>query len=412
LSELLEAGAIDAATSQRSWRRVARVWQAAFCLTLLIAGLVAGGDHAPWFVYLSLAGMAASFTWLLMPAIVSDGRDWRFPAHLAVVTLTCYAGVLGDGSVSFIGSVALSQFIPMLGLGLRGVAILSAAALLLTFPVAIRAHFSHDAVTTWLITATSAWVINMFIGSFTGELINNSERRGALIRQLEETRAELERAHHEAGVREERERLAREIHDTLAQGFTSILMLVQAADATLGRDPAATRERLALAEQTARENLAEARALIGGDASAGLPLDAALRRAAERVGRELTIEGRVLISGDPRPLSADVQVVTLRVAQEALANVRKHAQAESFEVRLEYREDGMRLTVTDDGVGLPAGVGGEADAETGSETAAPTGTAFGLRSMRDRVEQIGGVFAAGRGTAGTGTQIAAVVPYE
>ena len=93
----------------------------------------------------------------------------------------------------------------------------------------------------WGLTALGALLFNLFIGLFFGEMLNDHDRRGALIRELEATRAELERAHHEAGVREERERLAREIHDTLAQGFTSLLMLVQAAEATLDTDPATTR---------------------------------------------------------------------------------------------------------------------------------------------------------------------------
>ena len=403
MSEALHA---DADTSRRTWSRVTRAWQTAFCVSLGLAALVARGDAAPWFVYAALAAMAASFTWVLMPLLADDRphERWRLAGHLTVVAVGCYVAILADGHISFVASVVLSQFIPCLRLGLSGVGILAVAALVLTLPVAIRERFGEGAQVSWLISALSAWAVNLFIGSFTGELIHGFERRGTLLRQLEETRAELDRAQHEAGVREERERLAREIHDTLAQGFTSLLMLVQAAEATLDTDPAATRERLALAEQTARENLAEARALISSEPGADLSLDAAIRRVAERIGREAGIGARVTIGGTARPLSADVQVVTLRVAQEALANVGKHARATDVTVRLDYAPDGMRLVVEDDGVGIGR--------STGAEPSIPAAEGgFGLRSMRDRVEQIGGAFDVGPGAAGIGTRVTAEVPY-
>jgi signal transduction histidine kinase len=244
-------------------------------------------------------------------------------------------------------------------------------------------------------------LFNLFIGGFFVEMLNDHDRRGALIRELESTRAQLERANHDAGVRQERERLAREIHDTLAQGFTSLLMLVQAAEATLDTDPATTRQRLELAARTARENLAEARALIGGDPTAGLPLDAALQRATARIGEELGIATSVAIEGRPQPLSANVQVVTLRVAQEALANVRKHARAGSAAVRLVYGAEGLALSVADDGVGMAVD----------SANAPGDGTGFGLRSMRERVAQVGGTVTV-TSAPGAGTQVLAEVPYE
>jgi signal transduction histidine kinase len=191
--------------------------------------------------------------------------------------------------------------------------------------------------------------------------------------------------------------MAREIHDTLAQGFTSVLMLVQAAEATLDTDPETTRERLSLAAQTARENLAEARSLVGDVGPADLaqmPLDTVLRRVVERTGRELRIGADVLVSGDSRPLSPNTQVVLLRVVQEALANVRKHAQAGSVAVRLAYRPADVRLEITDDGVGFdPAECPG-----------------FGLSSMRSRVEQVEGTVRL-LSAPGSGTTVEVEVPW-
>src|SRR5690606_745736 len=89
-----------------------------------------------------------------------------------------------------------------------------------------------------------------------------SEERADLIRELEATRAEVARLSHEAGMAEERQRLAGDIHDTVAQGLSSVVMLLEAADGALDRDPATARKHLRLATRTARENLAETRAIV------------------------------------------------------------------------------------------------------------------------------------------------------
>jgi signal transduction histidine kinase len=101
------------------------------------------------------------------------------------------------------------------------------------------------------------------------------------------------------------------------------------------------------------------------------------------------------IGGTPRTLTATVQVVTLRVAQEALANVRKHAQAASATVWLTYGAERLTLAVEDDGVGMP---------ETPCD-------GFGMRSMRERVEQVGGELTI-TSAPGAGTRVEAEVPYE
>jgi signal transduction histidine kinase len=249
----------------------------------------------------------------------------------------------------------------------------------------------HD-VATALINVVLALLIALLLGTFTQIMMREAERRGVLIRELEAVRADLDEAHHKAGVLAERQRLSHEIHDTLAQGFTSLLMLIQAADATVDKDPAATRERLALAEATARDNLAEARALVAALAPAplqGMPLDLALERVCARTGDELGVPVSARVLGPPRELPADVQVVLLRAAQEALSNVRKHAAAGSADVRLTYRPAGVLLEVEDDGRGFKP----VADTPNGS---------YGLRGMRARVEQAHGtleiISAPGEGT--------------
>ncbi len=232
-------------------------------------------------------------------------------------------------------------------------------------------------------------------------VIDQSLERAALIAQLESTRAELAAAHHEAGVLAERHRLAGEIHDTLAQGFTSIVTLIQAAALALDPGQDAPRRHLDLALAAARENLAEARLLVTDLGPAALEqasLGDALQRVTGSTAAEAGIRGHAEITGTARPLPTGTEVILLRVGQEALANVRKHAGAQQVTVRLCYADDLVRLTVIDDGAGF----------EPGALSGAPSG-GFGLPGMRDRVQQAGGTLEV-TSAPGAGTRVCAEVP--
>jgi signal transduction histidine kinase len=227
-------------------------------------------------------------------------------------------------------------------------------------------------------------------------VIEQSLERAALIEQLEATRAELAAAHHEAGVQAERHRLAGEIHDTLAQGFTSIVTLLQAGQASLDAASPA-RRHLDLALLTARENLAEARTLVTALTPATLEagtLGDTVRRVTSATGAQAGIEADAEVTGTARRLPTGTEVVLLRVCQEALANVRKHADARQVRVRLCYAGATVRLTVTDDGKGFDPG------GATGG---------YGLKGMRDRVSQVGGTVEVAS-VPGRGTEVSAEVP--
>ena len=234
-------------------------------------------------------------------------------------------------------------------------------------------------------------------GDYIGRIISQSSERAQLIAQLEATRAELAEVSRQAGALAERQRLANDIHDTLAQGFSSILMLIQAADAQLAVSPNTARGQLQLAAQTARENLAEARSLVGGLASPQLQAETladALRRITQRTGAELGIDASFAIDGTSRRLPAATEVVLLRTGQEALANVRKHAAARTVAVRLSYAEGSVALEVTDDGAGF--------------DIALVSG-GHGLSGMRARVDEAGGTIAVHSAPA-LGTSVQVEVP--
>jgi len=230
----------------------------------------------------------------------------------------------------------------------------------------------------------------VWLGFWIIRMIEQNVERGALIAELEASRAEVARLSHEAGVAAERARLAGEIHDTLAQGFTSIITLLQAAD------PALRDERLALAVRTAKENLAESRALVAALAPAALSqgsLPDSVRRQAARFAEETGTPAAVRVTGEERPLPTKVEVVLLRAAQEALTNVRRHAAAQEAAVLLAYAPSSVRLVIRDDGRGFdPA-----------------TADGFGLNGMRARADQVDGRLTI-HSSPDTGTTIELEVP--
>ncbi|TCC38544.1 sensor histidine kinase [Kribbella speibonae] len=244
-------------------------------------------------------------------------------------------------------------------------------------------------------------VVSLLFGIWIEKVITQSQQRAELIEQLESARDELAEAHHSAGVMAERERMAREIHDTLAQGMTSIVMLAQAASAELSRggvDGAGA--RLAAIEDTARENLAEARALVAAFTPVALSeatLTEVLRRQAERFAAETGVDVQVsldLPDDEVAALPQAQQVVLLRSAQEALANVRKHAAATQVLITLGLSDGRVWIEIRDDGTGFtPGSVSG----------------GFGLSAMRGRVEESGGTVEV-ESTPGRGTRVQVLIP--
>lgn len=252
-----------------------------------------------------------------------------------------------------------------------------------------------DGVFAILTLLTTVVVFSAVFGVWGDRIVRQSIERADLIRRLEASHAEVARLSAERGALAERERLAGEIHDTLAQGFTSIIMLLQAAEAQ--PDP---RRHLGLAVQTAKENLAEARALIAALGPApldGSTLHDALRRVTDRIGEELGVRTDFETRGDGYALPPSYEVVLIRAAQEGLNNVRKHAAATRVRVTLEYGPLEVTLRVRDDGRGFgfpPRGL---------AEHAGDASAGYGLQAMRARVEQVRGSITIGDVPAGDGT---------
>lgn len=222
---------------------------------------------------------------------------------------------------------------------------------------------------------------SVVLGSWINAIIQKSEERRTLLDQLQATQAELAEAERLAGVLAERQRLAHEIHDTLAQGFISIIMHLETAEQSLSDPGSEARHQIQQAKETARTNLQEARRVVADlrpEPLENSSLPAALERTVQRWSRRHGIPATMQTTGVPLPLHPDVDVTLLRATQEALANIHKHAQAQNVCVTLSYMDDLVLLDVQDDGLGL-----------NGAKPS-PFGGGFGLQAMRERAAQFGG----------------------
>ncbi|MBC9715883.1 sensor histidine kinase [Streptomyces sp. TRM66268-LWL] len=228
-------------------------------------------------------------------------------------------------------------------------------------------------------------------------LYRESDQRRQLIEELTATRADLAAAQHTAGVLAERERLAREIHDTLAQGLSSIQLLLRAAERALPGTPDTAARYVDQARRAAVDNLAEARRFVAALAPPSLDgstLASALERLCAGTGSDDGLTARFHLTGTPVPLPTAHEVALLRIAQSALANTVRHAAATTADITLGYDGGHVGLSVVDDGAGFDPARLPLPDPEFGG---------FGLAAMRARMRALGGTFtlasAPGEGTA-------------
>jgi signal transduction histidine kinase len=340
----------------------------------------------------ALTAMAAWYVCYGRPHVIADvpsptrGRIY-VAGNLALLVL----GVVFEPSMSF----ALFAVCPLafMSLCLREAVVYVVGANLVPVVSALSEN-GFAAMARQLVPSTLLLILfSVLLGTWITRIVSQSEERAALIEELEESREEIARLSREAGVAAERARLAAEIHDTLAQGFTSLVTLVQAAESELDSDTAKARKHLTLAARTARENLTEARALVAGLMPTALgtgSVDQAIRRQLTRFAEETPIAVTYQASGDSVELPTALEVVLLRMVQESLTNVRRHAKATAVTVSLQVDENHATLRVSDDGVGF--------------DPATPA-DGFGLRGMRNRAAQVGGRLSIHSGENGTTVEL-------
>ncbi|MGG7464937.1 sensor histidine kinase [Plantibacter sp. YIM 135347] len=316
---------------------------------------------------------------------------------LAVLSIEWIALVFVSPDAAYLVFPLFFLYLHLLRWRLAVVAVLASTAAAI---IAIGAHsgFSLGGVVGPIVGAAVA----VAIGLGYQALAREAEAREQLIVELVATREQLAATEREAGKLAERERLARDIHDTVAQALSSIQLLLHAAERDAEIDPPRSADHLRSARAAAATALTETRGLID-ELSPPALAGSTIADALSRLAATTTAQGGPVVSftvtGDPIDLSTSVQTCLLRVAQSAVSNAIRHAEASRADITLSYLDSEVILDVDDDGIGFePSIVGGAGDRMAGGS--------FGLVAMRQRIEELGGSLDL-RSAPGTGTTVTA-----
>ncbi|MGY0019330.1 sensor histidine kinase [Streptomyces sp. YJ-C3] len=325
------------------------------------------------------------------------GRDGAAGGYAYLGLLIPVLGLLAylrDG-FGVLFTVTLGQFVVYAD-SRRGALVGSGlGALAITLGAVLREGWRVEELTRNTVSSLAVYVVGALVVTLTPRALELRDERARLRDELASTQVELSEALRREGAATERSRLAREIHDTLAQGFASIVVLAEAARAGLDVDPVRTAQQLTSIEQTARENLAEARALVGATPPPGGAVQGSVSTTLRRTLDRFAEDTGTAVDAELADVDCDQQtrIALLRCTQESLANVRKHAAASTVVVVLAQGPGVVDLEITDDGRGF--------------DVAAARG--FGLDGMRKRLDELGGELTV-TSSLGDGTLVRASLP--
>lgn len=259
----------------------------------------------------------------------------------------------------------------------------------------LRQGWSPQLLTGNVVFTVIACVGGAALGLWLHRFVGQSDERTERLRvELDEAQRHLVEAYQQQGATAERERIAREIHDTLAQGFASILVLAEAARGSLTEAPERCDQQLVSIAQTARENFAEARVLVGSAPQSGVAagtVATTLRRTLDRFVQDTGLT----VTAELADVECDqtTRIALLRCAQESLANVRKHSGAATVGMVLAELPYGIELEITDDGRGFLV----------------EESQGFGLVGMSKRLAELDGELTV-TSFPGAGTRVLAMIP--
>ncbi|MEA9986865.1 sensor histidine kinase, partial [Subtercola sp. RTI3] len=319
--------------------------------------------------------------------------DGTFPVGHAVLLFPLLAIACTGVGTAFDPSMATLQAIgfPIIWFSvdpLRRAIILNVVlALAVTFGFLVSTGTGSAAVGSAIAIESISLMFSIALGLWFTFALQQGQDNTRLLGELQAAQEKLAILNRDSGILSERERLAGEIHDTIAQSLTGLVMVAQRSQSQVLDALPAVRADLALIEEIAREALVETRALVASvapvDVNGGL--GAALGRLIERFTRETGVQ-ITLDTSEYEAQPNEVEVVLLRCVQEALANVRKHSGARTVSVRLSAVGGAVSLCVSDDGAGMTVGQ--------------PVDRGFGLAGMQQRLSLAGGTLVLGRSAAG------------
>ena len=367
-----------------------RWWHVAvIATTVALSALVVLSADVPWQAAVALGALAAFLVVWFAIGMRADRTLARSIAFAAVIVVVAGIGTAAVPSFASFQSIAY----PLLWTRARSTRSALIANVALAIAVGVGFFFSTGADMAALVQAGAiqgfSLAFSVAFGFWITQIQDRSIERQRLLDKLHATQDQLAAVSRDAGVMSERERLAREIHDTIAQDLTGLVLLTQRARRELADgDVVAVDEQLGMLEDSARTALAETRSLVAATAPVGLAtggIGDALERLGARFERETGLDVTVSATGLPA-LDRDTEVVLLRCSQEALANVRKHASAGAASIVVTAEDGLVTLTVTDNGSGFDPAAGTEG---------------FGLAGMRERLALVGGALCVDSGSSGT-----------
>ncbi len=252
---------------------------------------------------------------------------------------------------------------------------------------------------------TSFALVTSIFAVWIHRVIEQSNDRRELIEELQTTQALLAQAEHERGILAERQRLSHEIHDTLAQGFTSIIMEMEAAEGATKLTQKNPLDHILKARETARRNLEQVRHVLQDlrtEPNGHPSIQQVLRQEVEAWSNQSGIAADFKVTGQTVNTCEEVSHTLLRVTQESLTNIRKYADANDVSVTLSFLSDCLILDVQDDGVGLEETIPAEKNILSGG---------IGIPTMTERVENLGGTLTI-ESLPQLGTTVVAQIPIS
>jgi len=392
--------------------RLRRLMPLPLLLVSTVAALVVTAQQHTWSRFeLGLPVVAVAAVWwaILTVRVNPDASEGRRLTVFAIQT--ALAGFLVWVSLPY-GVFGYIGFLLAYGLGSRWRVIGFAATALIVSAAMVGGYPSADVghTVTYLLVAGVLVVLTANSASIANRIIEQNQERGRMISELAEANRRLEASMAEnaelhaqlvtqarqAGIVEERQRMAGEIHDTLAQGLTGIIAQLEAAEHTRNH-PDTWPGHVARARDLARANLTEARRSVRALRPEQLE-QASLPEAISALARTWSegsmIEAGLRTTGTVVRADPDTEAAVFRVAQEALSNVTKHARATRVQLTLTYLGDTLLLDVADDGTGFDASAGTDG---------------YGLIGMRQRLSRVGGTLTV-ESSPGAGTILNASVP--
>lgn len=370
-------GSLDAQLDPLAWMADLPAWQRTglVIMPLLLIGCA--------YVWLGRSALRWGMRWLPLRATEK--------AFLAVIILLLFFAVFTT-SFHAVLQVLVYPMIWTINERYRSAVLWSAAAAT-ALGISILLSGAYVAAA---ITAPLSFLFAVAMGTWITRIAEQGERHRETAEQLRATQQRVTVLSEAAGAAAERERLSRELHDTLTQTLTGLVMLSEQAERALAAgDADRAGNRLTRVSSAAREAMTEARALVATTQPLGEGgLGPALERVADRLRSDTGLLVRCGLAVPP--LDREQEVVLLRAAQEGLANARRHAQASAVRVELRPVEaDRALLRIEDDGIGPNA-------------DAASSG-GFGLSGLAERVRAAGGVLSFGPG-ADRGALLEVVLP--